>query len=312
MADGTLIATMLTGVGGAILCAGLLVCDLLLMPSATRWLAGCVGALLSTALVACLACGYSIELWWPLIPLTLAVVLAAWLARLEDPASVVLRFMKGRGVWTVLLAICVVAANWAACSWAWREGPSPELAPGVQYDEPVPIAPRGVTALGRYITLYQYLPVGEDEEQIAYDMVQNDLRVARGFPDKLIRIGDPDPQTNCHGYVFTRGMYALRSRDVESILADNGFCPMESPEPDDVVVWRNPSGRVIHSGLVRAVTRTGEVVVESKWGPLGLYLHPVDESPYGLDYTYYRCGSAQPELMIEFPGRRPRSLRRGR
>jgi hypothetical protein len=30
------------------------------------------------------------------------------------------------------------------------------------------------------------------------------------------------------------------------------------------------------------------VLVESKWGNLGVFLHPADKTPYGTEFTFYR------------------------
>ena len=108
------------------------------------------------------------------------------------------------------------------------------------------------------------------------------------FARALIRREPPCSDANCHGWVFTGGRYLVPGAAVDRILADNGYRPVTEPRPDDLVVYRGPGGVIAHSAVVRYVTAGMPVLVESKWGVLGVFLHPVDQSCYGTDYTYYR------------------------
>jgi hypothetical protein len=103
----------------------------------------------------------------------------------------------------------------------------------------------------------------------------------------LIRTAPPDRGTNCHGWVFTGGRYVVDSRQVERILADNGYQAVATPREGDLVVYRCGSA-IIHSALVRSAADDGLIVLESKWTSLGRYLHlPQDYSPEAT-WTYYR------------------------
>ena len=58
--------------------------------------------------------------------------------------------------------------------------------------------------------------------------------------------------------------------------------------PGDVVVYRDDQDEITHTAVVRAVCDDGAVLVEGKWGWMGVFLHPVDKSVYGTSYTFYR------------------------
>ncbi len=104
---------------------------------------------------------------------------------------------------------------------------------------------------------------------------------------QIIRRGPADERSNCHGWVFTGGKFLLTGDDVEQILKENGYQEVQTPLAGDVAVYR-AGGSVTHTGLVRYVTEGEPVLVEGKWGTLGIFLHPADKSVYGTDYTFYR------------------------
>jgi hypothetical protein len=109
--------------------------------------------------------------------------------------------------------------------------------------------------------------------------------------DNVIRVGPADDHCNCHGWVFTGGKYILSPDDVELILKDNGYESVAVPQPGDVVIYRNGAG-IAHTAVVRYVTPGQPVLVAGKWGVLGVFLHPVEKSCYGSDFTYYRSDRA--------------------
>ena len=110
------------------------------------------------------------------------------------------------------------------------------------------------------------------------------------FADWTIRRSVATDASNCHGWVFTGGKYCIGGRYVEQILADNSYSHVPTPQPGDLVVYRDANQQVSHTGLVRAVLQDSEVLVESKWGRLGVYLHPAGKSCYGTQYGFYRSG----------------------
>lgn len=105
--------------------------------------------------------------------------------------------------------------------------------------------------------------------------------------DRILRRGPADHRSNCHGWVFAAGKYLLSGNDVELILRENGYQETPQPQSGDVAVYRQ-GGTVAHTAVVRYVTEGQPVLVEGKWGNLGIFLHPVDTSVYGTDYAFYR------------------------
>lgn len=109
------------------------------------------------------------------------------------------------------------------------------------------------------------------------------------FPshDKLIRVAPPSDVCNCHGWVFTGGRYWLGPDDVQRILEDNAYQPVSDPRPGDLVIY-DDGMKISHTAVVKAVVPGGPVLVEGKWGWMGVFLHAVDSSCYGDRVTYFR------------------------
>jgi hypothetical protein len=105
----------------------------------------------------------------------------------------------------------------------------------------------------------------------------------------VIRRGAATDASNCHGWVFTGGKFYLGPDDVELILKENGYQEVQQPLAGDLIVYRQ-AGTVSHTAIVRYVTEGQPVLVEGKWGTLGVYLHPADKSFYGTEYTFHRSG----------------------
>lgn len=105
--------------------------------------------------------------------------------------------------------------------------------------------------------------------------------------DHVIREGQADERSNCHGWVFAGGRYILSGDNVDLILTENQYTKQESPQPGDLAIYRN-NGVICHTAIVMYVTAGQPVMVRGKWGNLGVFLHPADKSPYGNDYDFYR------------------------
>ena len=106
---------------------------------------------------------------------------------------------------------------------------------------------------------------------------------------RVIRMADANLDSNCHGHVFGHDRHWILGRHVEVILRENLYNRVEPPAEGDVVIYRKEDGSVSHTGIVRGRLQDGAPLVESKWGSLGIYLHPATDCPYGRDdITYYR------------------------
>jgi hypothetical protein len=85
---------------------------------------------------------------------------------------------------------------------------------------------------------------------------------------------------------------------VEAILCDNGYQRADTPLKGDLIVYRNDPGMILHSGIVLEVVHENLVLIESKWGPLGRYLHPPEYQPYGSIFAYYRSPRQGHQLPV--------------
>jgi hypothetical protein len=144
---------------------------------------------------------------------------------------------------------------------------------------------QATTDKGRSVPLFDASPNAVAADSATEIRYVRDQRLDR----KLIQTGPPDVRYNCHGWVFTGGQYWLRSAMVETVLADNDYVAVKHPQPGDVAVFRNNVNEVTHSGIVRTNDKDAGVLIESKWGRFGRYIHGPDEHAYrGQQVTYYR------------------------
>ena len=129
---------------------------------------------------------------------------------------------------------------------------------------------------------------------------EHEILEARHWNDYLIRRQPAADHCNCHGWVFTGGRYWVHYDDVEHILDENGYETVTAPRPGDLTVYRTSTGTICHTALVRAICDEGSVLVEGKWGWMGVFLHRVGDSLYGQNYTFYR--SSRPgHLLVNLP-----------
>ncbi len=153
-------------------------------------------------------------------------------------------------------------------------------------DRPPLADPVGVTARTDRGTP---IPVKESTSQrTAAEVNEAEERFYRSSPyrDRVIRDRDADDGANCHGWVFAGGRYWLGGEWVETILRENGYAEVTDPRPGDLAVYRQGPA-VVHSAVVRYATPGAPVLVEGKWGWMGVYLHPADRCPYRAEVKYY-------------------------
>jgi hypothetical protein len=145
---------------------------------------------------------------------------------------------------------------------------------------------RATTDRGTDLVLKE--PVGASEEH-DLELSGAEERILRKahLDQQVIRRGAVGDRSNCHGWVFTGGRFLMSGADVELILKENGYREDRGPRAGDLVVYRQ-GGVIVHTAVVRYVSEGEPVLVESKWGELGVFLHPADKSPYGSKYTFHR------------------------
>ncbi|HKB41861.1 MAG TPA: hypothetical protein VKD72_35875 [Gemmataceae bacterium] len=150
-----------------------------------------------------------------------------------------------------------------------RVGPEKELLAWTDRGRPVPVSD---------VRLHTSLP--EDEAAEA-QMVRAQRRELH-----LIRTRAPYRGSNCHGWVFTGGHYLVSGSDVERILTDNGYQAVSSPEVGDLVIYHTDEGEIAHTAVVR-VADQDLILLESKWGHLGCYVHKPEDYSFAKSWTYY-------------------------
>jgi hypothetical protein len=150
------------------------------------------------------------------------------------------------------------------------------------------VAAVGLTGLGLGLPIGRALDQFERLEQTAQQPfttaeVERKL-LATLFPNGVIQTAPPDERSVCHDWTFGGTRYS-DGCPVATLLAD--YEAVTVPRSGDAVVYWEPPGEPVHSGIVRAVGAGGLVVIESKWGHLGRYLHLTGISHFPSRFTYY-------------------------
>jgi hypothetical protein len=65
-----------------------------------------------------------------------------------------------------------------------------------------------------------------------------------------------------------------------------------------VIIYYLSGDVVAHAGLVSGVLHDGTVLIESKWGIEGRYLHRPEDQPYSETFAYYRSSRDGNEITI--------------
>ena len=171
-------------------------------------------------------------------------------------------------------------AKWTADSWSI---PTP--------DRDASSSPL-TTDCGRCIATLK-VPASECEPTPERLAKQDRLLTRHALHDCAIYVPSGWQHCNCHGYVFTGGEFCISGRDVGAILEDNGYQTVSQVQPNDVAVYRDPNGQITHTGIVRGVAGDDTILVESKWGLAGRFIHPHDRHPYtGNECAFYRSPRA--------------------
>ncbi len=256
--------------------------------AAARWtqrtrLGGAAAIILSATSVAALIMGV------PAISALPGLLLAgAWLVTIQPVSEHLLAALGNR---RVQAASFLLAGPLLACAWAvfWDAPdadplPTPQPVANRQPEappEPLPTSQIARTDLGRPVPLFTR-PATDVSNQADFD----EQHLASTRPLTMIRTAASDSASNCHGWVFAGGHFWIRNEAVEGILHDNAYESAAQPRSGDIVVYRDDEGKVVHSGIVR-IAVDGLIMVESKWGMLGRYLHAPTAQPYGRHATFY-------------------------
>lgn len=209
----------------------------------------------------------------PLVPFgSLVVAAGAW--------SVVALFLLGRrGLRPGVLRPVAVAAVATVATAVFLNSVRPAALDALS----LPIAVRSpVTDRAAITDAGVVVPLDRLEDSIAQGEVPG------GFEGEVIVADGTDARSNCHGWVFTGGLYCVPGGSVDAILRDNGYAHVDLPRPGDLVVYRDDDGEPVHTGVVKAIGEGGFVLVESKWGQLDVFWHTVETRAYGPHFDYWR------------------------
>ncbi len=185
--------------------------------------------------------------------------------------------------WLILLS-SVSLAGWSYQRFQERLDPptkKPTLLLSTPGDKQVVHEFVAMTDRNRPIRVYRMAEVGSeplDEE--------NGFNVE--FMESTIQRGPADRMANCHGWVFLDSQFLISGEAVKQILDDNGYEVVAEPKAGDVIAYRSENRDIVHTGLVRGVLNDGTVIIESKWGIEGVFLHDPEGTPYSTLFEYYR------------------------
>jgi len=163
------------------------------------------------------------------------------------------------------------------------------------------------TDRGEPVTL---LKPSDPRDEATIDRSEREFLDQTKLRGQYVHTSPADDASNCHGWIFAGGRAWVTGSQMQAILNQNGYAAVADPQPGDIVVYKQ-NGLLCHSALVRVAYPGEPTIVEGKWGWMGIYLHPVDQSLYGPDYVYYR--SSRPGHILDgLDSRSPASRRRVR
>lgn len=254
---------------------------------APRWLARATIVAASGLAMAGIAAGLWLRTMETAVPLVLLAIGTAMSLVVGTKLSqhAVILAMRPRVVMSALLILSLGAAvyvNWVATQ------------PVDDSDQPLIVGSyfHPIEGLVALTDLGQALPlIAYDDEEAIGDAERRYLDSEK-FRHQVISLAAPKAACNCHGWIYAGGRFAIQSRYIDNLLADNGYVEVARPQASDLVIYRGSGETIEHTGLVRMIGDDGLILVESKWGPLGVYLYPVDSQPYGNSRKFYRSPRA--------------------
>lgn len=254
--------------------------------AASSWIATLLGSILVLAAAASWAANDTFP-WPSLDQLIVAVAAGSWLALRVRIAKQQTGPQWRLSMLTHLLLMA--ATGWQFHAFTLGGGsdlPESYVQKGVTADDAVL-----VTDQGRVFPMFHFDLQGQPYEDAPPFTHVSAAELEQASTALLpVRIAGTDPRSNCHGWVFTGGRYGISELAVDALLQDNGYRNVDAPLPGDVVVYRDASGIVQHTGRVYRVHENGETWIESKWGPGGRYRHLPQDQCYSSTPEYYRSG----------------------
>ena len=175
---------------------------------------------------------------------------------------------------------------------------------GIEHRSRLPHLGLGVVGLGFALALTATAPwLPEWRRQLERGPIsswelETRLKEAR-FPKGAIQTAEPDPSGVCHDFALRRTSRQAPLCPGEVDLAiDSDYMEVREPSLGDLAVYRDSDGSIRHTGRVAAKGLDGLLLVESKWGSLGRYLHLAQVDGFSAP-RFYRKTEAVPASDVE-------------
>jgi len=146
----------------------------------------------------------------------------------------------------------------------------------------MPASQPAYTDRGQHFTLFRISPAFD-----CRNLDQRDNEVHGDLAQRTLRRSPPDAKSNCHGWVFSGGPFWIDNPQVEQILLENEYQKTTQPRSGDLIIYRDDLGFIVHSGVVR-LNDDGRILVESKWGTMGCFLHAPADQIFSQTWAFYR------------------------
>lgn len=218
------------------------------------------------------------------------LLLVAWPLCFETWRQRLRKLVSPTLVWLCVLGISMVASRYLAAH-VLRSLHLPAQPAAVDIEDSPVRNLHAVTDQGTTIGLFHFKMHSTVAEIESY------IRETEKGRSQLIRLAEANPASNCHGWLFTGGEYGVRDEDVPHILNDNGYVEVADAREGDLAVY-SVGAQVSHTGIVRMKHKPSPTLIESKWGPMGVYLHAVDQLPFPGICRFYRSPREGHMLVI--------------
>lgn len=86
-------------------------------------------------------------------------------------------------------------------------------------------------------------------------------------------VPDARMDTDCHGVTFTDGEYWINNSEVDKLLEGGDFSETNTPQPGDVLIYRDQGGKIVHSVTVSEIDSAGNVTEVTGLGGLETMEH---------------------------------------
>lgn len=146
----------------------------------------------------------------------------------------------------------------------------------------------GMAALGIHTLTGNPPPTGQSRWERSLELEATTLLNDPHYAQQFIRTGPAKLEYNCHGWTFTRGRRDMTCDEVIERLNSGRYRKVMIPLPGDIVIYYDKDNNLCHSGVVKATGLRGFVLVESKWGGAGRFLHLLTLPKVHARFDFYR------------------------